>query len=61
MIIPLVFYVVIAAAQLDLGVLRRDGWLFDMAEGTGGREDKYYGYHSYLGENVPLVKRLISY
>jgi SulP family sulfate permease len=61
MIIPIVFYVVVAAAQLDLGVLRRDGWLFDMAEGTGGREDKWYGYHSYLGENVSLVKRLIPY
>ncbi|KAG1764436.1 sulfate transporter family-domain-containing protein [Suillus occidentalis] len=48
MIIPIVFYVVVAAAQLDLGALRRNGWLFDMAEGTGGREDKWYGYHSYL-------------
>ncbi|KAG2739962.1 hypothetical protein P692DRAFT_20851426 [Suillus brevipes Sb2] len=48
MIIPLVFYVVVAAAQLDLGALMRDGWLFDMAEGTGDGEDKWYGYHSYL-------------
>lgn len=48
MIIPLVFYIVVAAAQLDLGALRSDGWLFDMAEGTGGGEDKWYGYHSYL-------------
>ncbi|KAG1796400.1 sulfate transporter family-domain-containing protein [Suillus plorans] len=34
MIIPVVFYVVVAAARLDLDALRRDGWLFDMAEGT---------------------------
>jgi SulP family sulfate permease len=61
MIIPLVFYIVVAAAQLDLGALRSDGWLFDMAEGTGGGEDKWYGYHSYLGENVSFVKRLIPY
>ncbi|KAG2346177.1 hypothetical protein BDR05DRAFT_974653 [Suillus weaverae] len=48
MIIPVVFYVVVAAAQLNLGSLRRDGWLFDMAKGTGGSEDKWYGFHSYL-------------
>ncbi|KAG1824746.1 sulfate transporter family-domain-containing protein [Suillus subaureus] len=48
MIVPVVFYVVVAAAQLDLGVLRRDGWLFDMAEGTGGGEDKWYEFYSYL-------------
>lgn len=48
MIIPVVFYVVVAAARLDLGALRRDGWLFDMAEGTGGGEDRWYGFYSYL-------------
>ncbi|KAG1897802.1 sulfate transporter family-domain-containing protein [Suillus fuscotomentosus] len=48
MIIPIVFYVVVAAARLDLGALRRDGWLFDMAEGTGGGEDRWYGFYSYL-------------
>ncbi|KAG1772473.1 sulfate transporter family-domain-containing protein [Suillus placidus] len=48
MIIPVVFYVVVAAAQLNLGSLRRDGWLFDMAKGTGGSEDRWYGFHSYL-------------
>lgn len=48
MIIPAVFYVIVAAARLDLGALRRDGWLFDMAEGTGGGEDRWYGFYSYL-------------
>ena len=29
-IIPAIFYVVVAAAGLDLGRLRETGWLFDM-------------------------------
>ncbi|KAI0077979.1 hypothetical protein K474DRAFT_1594928 [Panus rudis PR-1116 ss-1] len=29
-IIPIIFYIVVAAARLDLDVLRRTGWLFDM-------------------------------
>ncbi|KAG1769742.1 hypothetical protein EV702DRAFT_1250819 [Suillus placidus] len=54
MIIPVVFYAVDAAAQLDLGALRRDGWLFDMAEKTGGGEDKRCGYHFGLIQFTPL-------
>jgi len=62
MIVPAVFYVVVAAARLDLGALRKDGWLFDMAEGAGGGEDRWYEFYSYLGEkNFPRVKGLISY
>ncbi|OAX35963.1 hypothetical protein K503DRAFT_696020 [Rhizopogon vinicolor AM-OR11-026] len=48
MIIPAVFYVVVAAAQLDLNALRKDGWLFDSTEGAGGVEDEWYGFYSYL-------------
>ncbi|KAG0696357.1 sulfate transporter family-domain-containing protein [Suillus ampliporus] len=54
MIIPAVFYVVVAAARLDLGALRRDGWLFDAAQGTGGAEDRWYGFYSYL--DLGLIK-----
>jgi SulP family sulfate permease len=49
-----VFYVIVAAAQLDLGALRRDGWLFDSAEGVGGVEEKWYGFYSYFGEEVSV-------
>ncbi|KAG1744926.1 sulfate transporter family-domain-containing protein [Suillus paluster] len=54
MIIPAAFYVVVAAARLDLGALRRDGWLFDAAEGAGGAEDRWYGFYSYL--DLGLIK-----
>ncbi|OJA08461.1 hypothetical protein AZE42_05050 [Rhizopogon vesiculosus] len=56
MIIPAVFYVVVAAAQLDLNALRKDGWLFNSTEGAGGVEDKWYGFYSYLGEEVPSIE-----
>lgn len=39
--IPIIFYIVVAAAHLDLGTLRREGWLFDM--GTS-REPWYQFY-----------------
>ncbi|KAG6333879.1 hypothetical protein ID866_5208 [Astraeus odoratus] len=47
LIIPTVFYVIVAAAGLDLHVLRKDGWLFESAQGTAGLEDKWYGFYSY--------------
>ena len=56
-ILPTLFYVVVAAAQLDLAALRREGWLFESAERAGGVEDKWYGFYSYLGEEVSVCWR----
>jgi SulP family sulfate permease len=44
-VIPMVFYIVVAAAQLDLGVLRQTGWLFDM--GNSGKRSWYEFYTYY--------------
>ncbi|KAH9943577.1 sulfate transporter family-domain-containing protein [Amylocystis lapponica] len=44
LIIPIIFYVVVAAAHLDMGVLRRDGWLFDM----GTSREPWYQFYSYF-------------
>ncbi|EMD35753.1 hypothetical protein CERSUDRAFT_52921 [Gelatoporia subvermispora B] len=44
-IIPIMFYVVVAAAHLDLGALRRGGWLFDM--NTSSHEPWYHFYTYY--------------
>lgn len=44
LMVPVVFYIVVAAARLDLGVLREKGWLFDM--GTS-REPWYHFYTLY--------------
>ncbi|OCH91545.1 hypothetical protein OBBRIDRAFT_728492 [Obba rivulosa] len=43
-IIPIVFYVVIAAAHLDLRELRRDGWVFEM----GTSHEPWYHFYSYF-------------
>ena len=46
LIIPVVFYIVVAAAHLNLGALRGSGWLFDM-----GNTDAFpwYKFYSYFG------------
>ncbi|KAI0702395.1 sulfate transporter family-domain-containing protein [Cerioporus squamosus] len=41
-IIPAVFYVVVAAARLNLGDLRNSGWLFDM----GASSEPWYHFYS---------------
>ncbi|KAG6372058.1 hypothetical protein JVT61DRAFT_8766 [Boletus reticuloceps] len=46
LIIPIVFYIVVAAAQLDLGTLRRDGWLFETTREVGG-VDSWYAFYTY--------------
>jgi sulfate permease, SulP family len=45
-VIPLIFYIFVAAAQLKLGNLRESGWLFDL--GSAG-EDPWYKFYSYFG------------
>lgn len=47
LVIPIIFYIVVAAAQLNLGQLRQSGWLFDM----GNAEDEHwYEFYSYYCE-----------
>ncbi|KAI0764173.1 sulfate transporter family-domain-containing protein [Trametes elegans] len=40
-IIPAVFYVVVAAARMDLGTLRETGWIFDM----GASSEPWYHFY----------------
>jgi SulP family sulfate permease len=46
-VIPLVFYIVVAAAQLDLGVLRQTGWLFDMGNSADRSWYEFYTYYDF--------------
>ncbi|KAF7416286.1 hypothetical protein PC9H_002551 [Pleurotus ostreatus] len=46
--IPILFYVVVAAGQLDLGALRRDGWLFNIAT----EHVAWYKFYTYLDFNA---------
>ncbi|KAG9312501.1 sulfate transporter family-domain-containing protein [Chiua virens] len=48
LVIPIVFYIVVAAAQLDLGTLRREGWLFETAEEVGGAVESWYTFYTYF-------------
>ncbi|KIJ19677.1 hypothetical protein PAXINDRAFT_166757 [Paxillus involutus ATCC 200175] len=51
LIIPIVFYIIVGAAQLDLDVLRKGGWLFEAAQNTGG-VDKWYAFYTYYDWNA---------
>ncbi|KAA1470874.1 hypothetical protein DENSPDRAFT_775282 [Dentipellis sp. KUC8613] len=43
-VIPIIFYIVVAAARLDLHTLRREGWLFDVA----ASQDSWYEFYTYF-------------
>ncbi|KAJ7186860.1 sulfate transporter family-domain-containing protein [Mycena filopes] len=43
--IPVIFYIVVAAAQLNIADLRDSGWIFDMA--AGGSKEHWYKFYSY--------------
>ncbi|KAJ7641494.1 sulfate transporter family-domain-containing protein [Roridomyces roridus] len=45
LIIPVIFYVVVAAAQLDIADLRAGGWVFDIA--ASGSEESWYKFYTY--------------
>lgn len=47
LIIGLIFYIVVAAAHLNLGSLRTDGWLFDMGNSA---DESWYEFYKYYGE-----------
>ena len=47
-IIPAIFYVVVAAAGLDLGRLRETGWLFDM----GVSHEPWYHFYTLFGTST---------
>jgi hypothetical protein len=46
-VIPIIFYIVVAAARLDLGALRQAGWLFDMGNSA---DSAWYEFYTYFGE-----------
>ena len=49
LIIPVIFYIVVLAAGLDLGGLRRSGWLFDMGASA---HEPWYTFYTYYGKNI---------
>ena len=54
-LIPLLFYLVVLAAHLDISDLRKDGWVFDLGTGsTGGKEENWWRFYEYL--NLGMVQ-----
>ncbi|KAF8623274.1 hypothetical protein AX17_007480 [Amanita inopinata Kibby_2008] len=49
-IIPSLFYIIVSAAGIDFGDLRRDGWLFD--PDMDGTEEAWYKFYSYFDLNA---------
>ena len=47
LMIPAIFYVVVAAAGLDIQTLRETGWVFDM----GGSSESWYKFYSYFSKS----------
>ncbi|KAF8966080.1 sulfate transporter family-domain-containing protein [Flammula alnicola] len=56
-IIPVLFYIVVFAAGLDLGELRRTGWVFDM--GASAKEP-WYNFYSYYDFSLVRYSALWS-
>ncbi|KAF9443821.1 sulfate anion transporter [Macrolepiota fuliginosa MF-IS2] len=47
MAIPIIFYIIVAAAGLPLGDLRREGWLFDSGSASQVHWYEFYTYFDY--------------
>jgi sulfate permease, SulP family len=43
--IPIIFYIIVSAAGLDLGSLRRDGWLFEVNDA----DEPWYKFYGFYG------------
>lgn len=54
MLIPAIFYIIVGAARLDIPMLRRTGWVFDM----GGSSEAWYKFYSYFNWNNTSFRAL---
>lgn len=53
--IPAIFYVVVAALGINISILRRDGWVFDM----GASSQPWYTFYSYFSEHFNELLHII--
>ncbi|KAG6830408.1 hypothetical protein H0H92_000904 [Tricholoma furcatifolium] len=62
LVIPVLFYVVVAVCGLDLWELRRAGWVFDLGTGESEKWYKFYDYWAVsLDENIDTDKELVAH
>ena len=52
-VIPVLFYIVVAGAGLSLDDLRKHGWLFNL--GDGASREPWYKVYSYLGSHTRVL------
>lgn len=55
MAIPVLFYIIVLSAGIDLSSLRTSGWLFDMGSSSESRWYEFYMHYSTL-RKVPCQK-----
>jgi sulfate permease, SulP family len=58
LVIPAIFYIVIAAAGFNLGELRKAGWIFDMA--TDSTSERWYTFYTYFDFSKVRIEPLLS-
>lgn len=53
-LIPLVFYIVVFAAHLDIATLRHNGWVFDLgtSSSAAAKDQNWWSFYSYLNFKV---------
>ncbi|KAJ3888155.1 sulfate transporter family-domain-containing protein [Lentinula edodes] len=51
-VIPTLFYIIVAAAQVNLDELRENGWLFDIPGGVKGQPEKWWRFYTYFDRNL---------
>lgn len=54
-VIPILFYIIVAAAQVNLDELRENGWLFDIPGGVKGQPEKWWRFYTYFGEPIYVL------
>ncbi|KAJ3746096.1 sulfate transporter family-domain-containing protein [Lentinula detonsa] len=54
-VIPVFFYVIVAAARCDLDELREDGWLFDIPGGINGQSESWWKFYTYFDSDRNLI------
>ena len=55
-IIPIIFYIVVAAARLNLTSLRHNGWLFDMETS----DEPWYHFYTFYGTSNNHLGRIME-
>ncbi|KAF9072486.1 sulfate transporter family-domain-containing protein [Rhodocollybia butyracea] len=51
-VIPVLFYIVVAATQANLREVRNSGWLFDIPRGNNGKSQAWWTFYTYFDRSL---------